>query len=119
MQGGFPGGASGKEPICQCKRCKRHEFDPCVRKIPWRRKQQPTPVFLPGKSHGQRRLEGYSTRGCKWSDTTEQLSTNTNYMQGTADRSPNSSNTNGSLFTYKLTMTLAIRAKIQLSGFDV
>ena len=46
MQGGFPGGASGKEPICQCKRCKRREFDPCVRKIPWRRKQQPTPVFL-------------------------------------------------------------------------
>ena len=38
---------------------KRWRFDPWVRKIPWRRKWQPTPVFLPGKSHGQRRLVGY------------------------------------------------------------
>jgi len=36
-----------------------------VRKIPWRRKWQPIPVFLPGKSHGQRSLVGYSPRGCK------------------------------------------------------
>jgi len=36
------------------------EFDPWVRKIPWSRKWQPTPVFLPGESHGQRSLEGYS-----------------------------------------------------------
>ena len=35
---GFPGGASCKEPTCQCRRCKRHGFDPWVRKIPWRRK---------------------------------------------------------------------------------
>jgi len=41
------------------------------RKIPWRRKWQPTPVFLPGESHGQRSLAGYSPRGCKGSDTTE------------------------------------------------
>ena len=40
-------------------------FNPWVRKIPWRRKWQPTPVFLPGKSHGQRSLEGYSLWGCK------------------------------------------------------
>ena len=40
----------------------------------WRRKWQPTPVFLPGESHGQRSLEGYSPRGCKESDMTEQLS---------------------------------------------
>ena len=46
-------------------------FDPWVGKIPWRRKQQPTPVFLPGKSHGQRRLEGYSPGGCTESNTTE------------------------------------------------
>ena len=46
---GFPGGASGKEPACQCRRCKRLEFDPWVRKIPWRRAQQPTLVFLPGE----------------------------------------------------------------------
>ena len=42
-----------------------------IRKIPWRRKQLPTAVFLPGKSHGQRRLVGYSLWGPKESDTTE------------------------------------------------
>ena len=52
----FPGGASGKESACQYRRHNRCEFNPWVRKIPWRRTQQPTPVFLPGKSHGQRRL---------------------------------------------------------------
>ena len=57
---GFPGGASGKEPTCQCRRCKRRWFDPWVRKIPWRRARQPTSVFLPGESHGQRSLAGYS-----------------------------------------------------------
>ena len=41
-----------------------------VEKIPWRRKWQPTPVFLAGKSHGERSLVGYSSRGCKESDTT-------------------------------------------------
>ena len=46
----------------QGRRCR---FDPWVGKIPWRRKWQPTPVFLPGKSHGQRSLEGYSPRGGK------------------------------------------------------
>ena len=46
---GFPGGASSKESACQCRRCKRWRFDPWVAKIPWRRKWQPTPVFLPGK----------------------------------------------------------------------
>jgi len=55
---GFPGGASGKEPACQCRRCKKHGFDPWVGKIPWRA-WQPTPIFLPGESHGQRSLAGY------------------------------------------------------------
>ena len=41
-------------------RLKRHRFDPWVRKIPWRRTQQPTPVFLPGDSYGQRILADYS-----------------------------------------------------------
>ena len=50
---GFPGGAT-EEPACQCSRCKRHGFDPWVRKIPWRRAWQSTPVFLSGESHGQR-----------------------------------------------------------------
>ena len=67
----FPGGASGKEPACQCRRHKRHWFDPWVRKIPWRRKWQPTPVFLPGESHGQRSLAGYSPRGHKESGTND------------------------------------------------
>ena len=51
---------SGKESACQCRRCR---FDPWVGKIPWRRKWQPTPVLLSGKSHGQRSLAGYSSWG--------------------------------------------------------
>ena len=57
----FPGGPRGKEPTCQCRRCR---FDPCVGKIPLRRKWQATSVFLPGKSHRQRSLMGYSLWGC-------------------------------------------------------
>ena len=56
---------SGKQSACQCRRHKRHEFDPWVRKIPWSRKWQPDPVFLPGKFHGPSRLGGYSPWGCK------------------------------------------------------
>ena len=48
---------SGKESACQCRRCM---FNPGMGRIPWRRKWQPTPVFLPRKSHGQRSLAGYS-----------------------------------------------------------
>ena len=51
----------------------RCEFDPWVRKIPWRMKLQPIPVFMSGKSHGQRSLVGYSPWGHKESDTTEQI----------------------------------------------
>ena len=72
---GFPGGASGKEPSCQCRRHKRRKFDPWDGKIPWRGAWQPTPVFLPGESHGQRGLEGYNPWGPKELDTTELLST--------------------------------------------
>ena len=63
---------SGKESTCQCK---RHGFDPCIGKIPWNRKWQPTPVFLLGEFHGQRSLVGCSTRVCKEldTDTTERL----------------------------------------------
>ena len=53
---GLPGGASGKEPICQGSRPKRCRFSPLVRKIPWRRMLLPTPIFLPRESHGQRSL---------------------------------------------------------------
>ena len=47
---GFPGGSSGKEPACQCRRYKSHGFDPWIRKIPWRRARQSTAVFSPGES---------------------------------------------------------------------
>ena len=57
---GFPGGARGTVPAYQCQRGKRCGFHPCVGKIPERRTWQPTPVFLPGESHGQRSLAGYS-----------------------------------------------------------
>ena len=53
---------------------KKYEFNPWVRKIPWRRKRQPTPVFLPGKYHGQRSLVGYRPWGRKELDMTERLS---------------------------------------------
>ena len=62
---GFSGGASGKELTCQCRRCKRLRFDPWIGKILWRRAWQPTWVFLPGESHGQRSLEGSSPWGPK------------------------------------------------------
>ena len=68
---GFQGGASGKEPACQCGRHKGHGFNPWLGKIPWRRAWQPNPVFLPGESHGQGRLVGYSPWGHKESDMTE------------------------------------------------
>ena len=64
---GFPGGSVGKESTCQCR---SHRFNPWVGKIPWRRKWQPTPVFLPGKSLGQRNLAVYRPRGRKESETT-------------------------------------------------
>ena len=67
---GFPGGSDGKSV---CLQCRRPGFDPWVGKIPWRRKWQPTPLLLPGKSHGQRSLVGYSPWGHKESDTTEGL----------------------------------------------
>ena len=70
-----PGGASGKESACQFRRRKRFLFKPWVEKMPWRRKWQPTPVFLPGKFHRQRRLTGYSPLGLKESDTTEHTQT--------------------------------------------
>ena len=59
---GLPWWLSGEESVCQCRRC---GLNPWVRKIPWRRKWQPSSVFLPGKSHGQRSLAGYSSWGCK------------------------------------------------------
>ena len=59
---GFPGGALVKN---------RQGFSPWVRKVPWRRKWQPTPVFMPGKFHGQRNTVGYHPQHRKELDTTE------------------------------------------------
>ena len=69
-----PDGASSKEPTCQCRR-HRCVFDPWVGKIPWRRKWQPTPVFLLGESNGQRSLVGYSPCSRKESNMTEACTT--------------------------------------------
>ena len=66
------GGAHGKESTCQCRRHNRSGFSPWVGKIPWRRAWQPTPIFLPGESLGQRSLAGYTPQGHRvrhdWSD---------------------------------------------------
>ena len=63
--------ASQKELACQCRRHSTGRFDPWVWMMPWRQAWQPSPVFLPGKSHGQRSLVGYSRWGGKESDMTE------------------------------------------------
>ena len=70
---GLPWWLSGKESACQHRRC---EFSPWVRKIPWRRKWQPSAVFLPGKSHGQGSLGSYGLWDHKESDMTQQLNNN-------------------------------------------
>ena len=58
--------------IClRCRRCKRHSFNPWVGKIPWRRAWQPNLVYLPGESHGQRGLAGYTLWSHKELDITE------------------------------------------------
>ena len=66
---GFPSGLDGKESAYNTG----DRFNPWVQKIPLRREWQPTLVFLPGESHGQRSLVGYSPWGCNESDTTETL----------------------------------------------
>ena len=66
----LPWWLSGKESTCNVGDV---GLIPWVGKIPWRRKRQPTPVFLPGESHGQRRLVGYSPWGRKESEPTERL----------------------------------------------
>ena len=72
---GFPRRLIGKESACQCRRHGRLRFDPWVGKIPWKRKWQHTPVFLPRRSHGQRRLVASVHEATKDLDTTRRLST--------------------------------------------
>ena len=62
---GFQGGTNGKEPACQCRKLRDAGLIPGLGRSPWRRAWQPTPVFLPGESHGQRSPAGYSPWGCK------------------------------------------------------
>ena len=76
---GFPGGASGKEPACQCRRLERWRLDPWVGKIPWKRAWQPTPVFLPREFHSWS-LAAYSPWGPTELDTTAWLSTHNVYV---------------------------------------
>ena len=68
---GFPGGAVVKNLSANTGDIGDTGLIPELGRIPWRRKWQPTLVFLPEKSHGQRSLAGYSPKGCKESDTTE------------------------------------------------
>ena len=84
----LPGGTSGKKPARQCRRHKRCGFSPWIRKIPWRRARQPTPVFLPGESHIQRSLVGYSSQGFKESDMTEKWPS-MHFWRDTIDRNWN------------------------------
>ena len=79
IPGGLPRWLSGKESTCQCRRL---GFHPWVGKIPWRRKWQPTSVFLPGKSHRKKSLAVYSPWGHKKSDRTYRLKNN-NRIPGT------------------------------------
>ena len=69
LEGEVLGGSHSKV----CLQCRRPGFNPWVGKIPWKRKWQPTPVFLPGKSYGQRSLSGHSPSVAKNQTTTEQV----------------------------------------------
>ena len=72
--GGLPYSSDSKESACNSADLGLIPgFNPWVRKIPWGRKWQPTPIFLPEESHGQRSLAGYSPWGLKELDMTEQL----------------------------------------------
>ena len=73
LENSMKGGASLVAQTLKCLQWGRPGFDPWVMKISWRRKWQPTPVSLPGESHGRRSLMGYSPLGRKESDTTKQL----------------------------------------------
>ena len=71
MEEGFPGGLAVKNPPTSVEDARDEGSIPGSGRFPWRRKWQPTPLFLPGESHGQRSLAVYSPWGHKESDTTE------------------------------------------------
>ena len=77
---GFSDGTSGKEPTCQCRRCKREKFDPWVRIILWRRAWQPTLVFLPEESPWTEKPGRLQSKGSQrvrhnWSDLAQHSTT--------------------------------------------
>ena len=78
--------SSGSDGKASCLQCGRPGFNPWIRKIPWRRKWQPTPALLPGKSHGQRSVVDYSSRGRKESDTTERLPFHFHFLKNALTR---------------------------------
>ena len=67
---GLPRWPSGEEPTCQCRRGKRHRFNPGAGKIPWSRNWQPAPVFLPGKFRGKFRLQSMGSQRAQHSTHT-------------------------------------------------
>ena len=71
----LPRWPGGKESTWKCRRHQRRMFDTWVGKIPWSRKWQPTPVFLPGKFHGQKSLVGYSPCSHRELDTADHAGT--------------------------------------------
>ena len=72
---GLPWWPSGWESTCQCREHRRRGFDPWVRKIPWRRKWQPTPVFLSGKCHDQQSLAGVTGVTKSWTGLSDSADT--------------------------------------------
>ena len=84
INGDFPMAQLVKKSACSVGDYLKYRipgFDPCVRKIPWRRKWQPTIVFLHGKFHGQRSLVGCNLWGHKVSDTARWLNQQNKYLQ--------------------------------------
>ena len=77
----LPRWLNGKESSANNRRHKGFGFDPSVGKIPWRRKQQPALVFLPGESNGQRSLMDYSPWDHKESDRTEHTCTHSKFTK--------------------------------------
>ena len=91
---GAPWWLSGKGSARQCRRCKGCGFDSWVGKIPWSRKGQPTPVFVPGEFHRQRSLAGYSPWGHRESHTTEHTQAHTQTQENRSESQRNREETN-------------------------
>ena len=82
---GFPGSSDSKESACKCW---RPGFDSWVGKKPWWREWQPTPVFFPGESHGQKSPAGYSPQSCRESDATSTFTFRFHALYSTAMKRP-------------------------------